>query len=327
MYFDPKVKEKNEDFFDYADVRAELEKALNDKLVPMIVLYGLRRTGKTSLVRVVLNSLKKKYAWIDGRQIETRNDFRDKIYEEAERLKHFKIKALTIKGFGISISQWSEGLVYLNKKRAVLVIDEAQLLKKFGLDNQVAAIYDNYSGIKTILLGSEIGMLKNFLGQNNAKAPLYGRAVLEIHTHRLAKESARRFLAQGAAQIKKKISEKEIDEAIAELDGIIGWLTKYGWNRTQMEQREHKRALCKTIDEGKYVTKEEFKSFAARAEGKYTKILHILKGGAGWEQLKKRTGISDKQLYLMLKRMISYGFVEKREKYYIIADPLLEAAA
>jgi AAA+ ATPase superfamily predicted ATPase len=55
MYFSPQVKEKKEDFFNYELMQEELKKAIADRLVPLIAIYGLRRTGKTSLIRVVLN--------------------------------------------------------------------------------------------------------------------------------------------------------------------------------------------------------------------------------------------------------------------------------
>lgn len=51
--------------------------------------------------------------------------------------------------------------------------------------------------------------------------------------------------------------------AVEKLDGIIGWLTKYGWYRLRFPEKE---ALRKTIEEGKYIAKEEFLRFVVRAE-------------------------------------------------------------
>lgn len=323
MYFNPQVKEKKEDFYNYQILQEELKKAVLDKLIPLIAVYGLRRTGKTSLIHVVLNSLKKKYVWLDGRDIESREDFQVKIANEVRKMKRFSIKTISIKGLQVDIGLFKEGLNYLNQRKTILVIDEAQLLKRAHLDKIVAYIYDNYPDIKIILSGSEIGMLMAFLGKEDAQAPLFGRAVFDIHTHRLEKENSLGFLSIGAKQAKLNFKENEIMETIANLDGIIGWLTKYGWYRLNFS---HKEALRKTIQDGKYIAKEEFGRFSIRSEKKYNSILRTLKGGAGWEEIKKKTRISDKQLSSMLKRMTSYGFIEKHDRIYTIADPLLEAA-
>lgn len=323
MYFSPKVKEKREDFFNYEIMQEELKKAIEDRLVPLIAIYGLRRTGKTSLIRVVLNSLKKRYLWIDGRDVQSREELKTKLAEEAQKLRRFSLKKISVKGIEFSLGAPKEGLDYLNKHKVILVFDEAQLLKNIHLDSTLAYIYDNFPNIKIILSGSEVGMLANFLGKENVNAPLFGRAVYELHTHRLDKEKASLFLQLGAKQLKISIKDKEISDAILNLDGIIGWLTKYGWFRRDYP---HKEALRKTLAEGKYIARDEFLKFSLRAGKKYVSIIGAIKGGAYWEEIKKKTRISDKQLAAMLKRLINYGFVEKHDKLYRIADPLLEAA-
>ncbi|MCX5750475.1 MAG: ATP-binding protein [Candidatus Saganbacteria bacterium] len=323
MYFSPQVKQNKGDFFNYEVLQEELKNALQDKVTPLIVVYGLRRTGKTSLIRVVLHSLKRKYVWIDGRDIQSRADFENKLEEEVKKLSPFSIRKVSVKGLEVSFAFIKEGLDFLNKHKITLVIDEVQLLKKIHLDNTLAYIYDNYPNIKIVLSGSEVGMLMHFLGKDNAKAPLYGRAVFELQTHRLEKEGSSLFLHQGAKQAKVNLKEEEARDAINNLDGIIGWLTKYGWHRLRSS---HKEALHKTIEEGKYIVKDEFLKFAVRAEKQYTRIIKAIKKDGKWEKIKKATNISDKQLYTMLKRLIAYGFVEKKDHAYSIADPLLEAA-
>lgn len=323
MYFNPQVKEKKSDFFNFEVIQEELKKAIQDKLTPLIAVHGLRRTGKTSLIKVVLNSLDRKHVWIDSRDISSRNDFYNKLSDEIDKFKHFKIEKLTLKGVGLSLNFMKKGLDYLNKHKIILVIDEAQLLKRLHLDNSLAFIYDNFPNIKIIVSGSEAGMLKNFLGINNAKAPLYGRAVFELQTRRLDRESAFTFLKQGAKEAKMNFTDEEMLTAVKELGGIIGWLTKYGWYRLK---HIHKEALRRTIEEGKALAREEFVKFATRAEARYKKIMKTIKGGARWEEVKEQTQISDKQLYSMMNRLMNSGFVEKSEGIYTIADPLLETA-
>lgn len=322
MYFNPQVKEAKADFFNFEVLQKELKSALENKLVPLIAVYGLRRTGKTSLIKVVLNSSKRKHIWIDSRDISSREDFSSKLSDKINSFKKISIEKIAFKGVGLSLNFLKKGLDYLGRSKAVLVIDEAQLLKRLHLDNTLAFIYDNYPGVKMVLSGSEAGMLMNFLGKNSAKAPLYGRAVYEMQTCRLNKEDARVFLGKGLKQAKISFNEEEVIDAITRLGGIIGWLTKYGWYRIRIS---HKEALRKTIEEGKHISREEFMRFAARAKKKYIKIVKTIKGGARWEEIKQQALLSDKQLYFMLKRLINCGFVEKKDHLYTIADPLLEA--
>jgi hypothetical protein len=304
-------------------IQEELKKAIEDRTTPLIAVYGLRRTGKTSLIRVVLNSMSKKFIWIDSRDISSRDDFYRTLSNEIDKLKRFKIDKFTLKGVNLSLNFMKKGLDYLNKHNFVLVLDEAQMLKRLHLDNSVAFIYDNFPNIKIVISGSESGMLKTFLGKNNAKAPLYGRAVLELQTGRLNKESGFTYLKEGAKQAKINFTDEEILTALKELDGIIGWLTKYGWYRLKYPPKE---SLRRTVKEGSTLAKEEFIKFALKAEARYKKIMKSIKGGARWEEIKKQTQISDKQLYSMLIRLIDNGFIEKIEGVYVIADPLLEAA-
>lgn len=323
MYFNPQVKEKKEDFFNFEVLQEELKAALEDKSIPLIAIHGLRRTGKTSLVRVVLNSMKKKYVWIDSRTISSKDEFFLSLSDEVRKRRRFTIEKVSVKGIQLSLNFLRKDLDYLNKHKITLAIDEAQLLKRLKIDYVIASIFDNYPQIKMILSGSESGMLMNFLGKANAEAPLYGRAIFELQTQRLNKEDAYRFLTLGAKKAKLAIKDDEILEAIQNLDGIIGWLTKYGWYRLKSS---HKNALRKTVQEGKYIAKEEFLRFAVHAEGKYIKILKALREGAKWEEVKRQAFLSDKQLYTMLRRLIHFGFVEKQNGLYRIADPLLEAA-
>ena len=323
MYFNPQVKDNRKDFFNFEVIQEELKNAIQDKLTPLIAVYGLRRTGKTSLIKVVLHSMDRKYVWIDSRNISSREDFHNKLSDEIDKFKRFKIDKLTLKGVGLSLNFMKKGLDYMDKHKTILVIDEAQLLKRLHLDTSVAYIYDNFPNIKIIISGSESGMLKNFLGKNNAKAPLYGRAVFELQTRRLDKEIGFTFLKEGAKQAKMDFTDGETLTAIKELDGIIGWLTKYGWYRLKYPPKE---SLRRTVEEGKALAKEEFVKFSIKAETRYKKIMKSIKDGARWEEIKSQTQISDKQLYSMMNRLIDSGFVEKKEGLYIITDPLLETA-
>lgn len=57
---------------DIFDRENEIKLLKNSLDSPLIVIIGLRRTGKTSLVKSVLNSLKVTYLFLDMRKFENR---------------------------------------------------------------------------------------------------------------------------------------------------------------------------------------------------------------------------------------------------------------
>ncbi len=52
MYFSLEVKSRREDFYDMESELERLKKELKDSLTRMIVIKGIRRVGKSSLLRV-----------------------------------------------------------------------------------------------------------------------------------------------------------------------------------------------------------------------------------------------------------------------------------
>ncbi len=55
--------------------------------------------------------------------------------------------------------------------------------------------------------GSQVGVLRDFLGVDDPHGALYGRFLHEVRLRRLSRE-----------------------EAVERFDGIIGWLTYFGWS-------------------------------------------------------------------------------------------------
>jgi len=67
MLFDPKPK-KISDIFDRKEEIETLKRFLGSS-EPLILVYGLRRMGKTSLILSTLNSIKIDYLFLDIREI------------------------------------------------------------------------------------------------------------------------------------------------------------------------------------------------------------------------------------------------------------------
>jgi hypothetical protein len=351
MYFDISPKTKREDLFG-CDYQLDLiKKYLLDESTRLIVIKGLRRMGKTSLLNVALNELNVKSIKIDVREA----PFYDKreflvflikrISEKLEGLLDRIIK--NIKGIKLGYEKFSfevffskeENVNYffenvnsfLNKKREnlILAFDEAQLLKNIKFDYFLASIFDNYKNIKIVLTGSEVGVLDKLLGKSDYKSPLFGRAYLEIELKKLKEDDVRRFLELGFRQINKKIEFEEIREVVENLDGIIGWITYYGWFR--YNGFSHRKALERVKEEGKQLIKREVENFleGRKAKAKYLKLIKFLKlGYNSWSSLKKAFNkdglrISDSQLNMYIKELIDFGFVEKVDGKYFLTDPLL----
>jgi len=347
MYFDIKPKTNVEDLFGVNFLLSLLVNAIKDKKVRMIVIKGLRRTGKTSLLNVALKEAKIDYIKIDIREAPyyDRAEFFEFLIAKLEE-KYSKLKKL-LEGAEIKIFYKDVGaglklkdkktisfLEELNtrlkkrNKQLIIALDEAQLLRKIEFNQVLASIYDNYENIKLIITGSEIGILDGFIGKRDAKSPLFGRPYFEIEMKKLEKEKSAEFLERGFKQINKQLELKEAEEIIEELDGIIGWLTAYGWFRNQ--NINHRNALMKTIEEGKKLAKEELSRFLdnRKARASYIFLLKLLaKNEDSWgiiknEFVRRRKKISDRQLSLYIRELIDYGFIEKDEDKYKISDPL-----
>ncbi len=351
MYFEITPKTRKEDLFG-SDYYLELLKSyLQDQGVRLVVIKGLRRVGKTSLLNVGLQEAGLPFVCLDVRN----SPFYDKKEFMIFLLKRIQEKTGSlwdkimdkIAGVGRGYKSFSVELFFsqeanvssffgnfneqLKKKGAsfILAFDEVQLLKQIGFDYFLAGVFDNYTQIKVVLTGSEIGIMDQFLGKEAYEAPLFGRAYLELTVGKIREEAVAKFLEEGFKQINKKIEFEEIREVISTFDGIIGWATQYGWFRSK--KISHQKALQKVEEEGKIILRRELESFLTKkkSKGNYLRtVASVAKGKNTWISLKQsfaKAGIplSDSQLHLYLKELIEYGFVEKINEQYFLADPLL----
>jgi len=329
MYFETAPKTRKADLFDFDYEYRHLTEMLKSGDARCIVIYGLRRTGKTSLMHVVVNENNFKYVWIDGRSFDSRTEFFAELIKELKSRKLLPLESFELKGLKLGLEQSLHEMLK-NAKGLIIIVDEAQYLSPLKLDRFFAYVYDNFD-IKVVFSGSEIGVLNRFIGKENPKAPLFGRAIAEIKTRRLSKNESMEFLLNGGKQAGLGIDEQEADKVINALDGTIGWLTLYGWYR---KNHAWSAALKKSIEKGKAMAKEEFDNFllTRKARKKYSMIMKILGGRElSWSELKsllsKELGylISDKQLSMYLAHLEDYCFIEKVAEKYKIADPLTDA--
>lgn len=352
MYFDINPKTERKDLFGGEYALNNLNEYLLDNSTRLIIIKGLRRTGKTSLLNVALNELKANSVKIDVRKgpyFERKEFFPFLIEQIKQKIEpSFWEKVLSkISGVGISYKDLTLDFFFskeenahlffqnlnqqLKKKNKILVLafDEIQLLKAIKFDYFIASAFDNYNQLKFLLTGSEIGMLDRFMGKKDYDSPLYGRAYMEVELNRLKEEETKRYLEEGFKQIEKHISFEEIKEVVSQLDGIIGWTTYYGWLR--YKGLSHEKSLERVKEEGKVLVQRELDLFlnTRQAKSKYIKLLKfIAKGENEWDLikyafLKEKIKVADSQLGLYLKELSDYGFIEKQAERYLISDPMM----
>jgi len=262
MLFDLRPKESRSDLYDREDVLEGLERSLS-RGDPLILVLGLRRYGKTSVLKVFLNECKCPFVYLDCRDIflveyprieDVASIFSRSIRRLLDRYRGLSSK---IKSFVRDIEELSTPVVSLRFRekvtrfsyslfelidcldewacsrglRAILAFDEAQYLGKvIGVDFRkfFARIYDNNRNITVVLTGSEIGLLQEFLRVEDSSSPLYGRYVKEIVLKPFTYEQSVDFLEKGFSEMKISIPHTIVREIVARVDGVVGWLTYYG---------------------------------------------------------------------------------------------------
>ena len=288
MLFSVVPKEKRKDLFNYTQEYNHLIKNIKDKKTPITVITGLRRTGKTSLMKVAYNQTRTKKIYLDARELgKNMNEVSRNILIELTKDDYLsrilgRISAVEISHFPVSLKIE----LTKNEKRLLdvlsqageitIFIDEVQKLKSIGFDNFISYVYDNLPNVKFILSGSEIGLLDKFLGRESSKTALYGRAIDIIHLHPLTEEKSVEFLERGFKEIGRKFEKEKLKEVVYRLDGIIGWLTMFGWFVSKKNTVD--RATNNVLIEGGKLVKKEFETFLSnryQAKTRYTIVINI----------------------------------------------------
>ncbi|WP_289058609.1 ATP-binding protein [Mesotoga prima] len=301
MLLDPKPKSKEADLFSRGEELKELLSSLRDN--PITLITGIRRVGKSSLMRVAIAETEQDSIMIDVRRIYSdssgsmgRADLSYAIQGELEKkLKKERIKALLSKVKGVSFMgnsvtfDWnditlSSLLEKLNDhpKPFIIAFDEAQYFRYYGgkggksIQNLIAWAFDNLQNIRFLLTGSEVGLIHDFIGTDDYESPLHGRYMYEIVLKPFSKDISIEFLKAAFAESDMQIPVEEITAAQNLLDGIVGHLVQYGLNRLR---RSHDEALSETFRTAKMLFISELKELEKRSP-RYRKVLEFIASGA-----------------------------------------------
>ncbi len=341
MYFDPEPKTRREDLFNMETELRELSDGI--KHGKLVIVTGLRRYGKTSLILTYLNEEKLDNIFLDCRLLPSgmisMGSFIDLL--EAELTRKSWARRVLSRVEGISISEI--GIRFKERdlnslisvlhalEGKVLVIDEAQELRrsKHRFDSIIAYAYDHLD-LKIILSGSQVGLLYRFLRVDDPEAPLYGRPFKEVRMRKLSDEEAMDFLREGFKQVGMRVEDLLLEEARRRFDGIIGWLTYFGFsmiNDKEPIESIERRASKLAISELEHALR-----IYGVAESRYKEALKVIAtlGHAKWTQVKRgieaRIGkIPSNTLSSILRNLADSGFLEKTEEGYKIADPVLRS--
>lgn len=334
MYFEIEPKSKIEDFYGYSYEYNELNRALERK-ERIIVLRGVRRVGKTSLMNIFFNNHKENSLWIDGRMI--KNPIKEipvllneRIVNKQSIIGQIEGIGVSAFGVGVNVNVKKSDFYYIDnftkyKKHFYIFIDEAQRSNSKELADFISYVYDKVKNITFILSGSEIGLLEDVVGTYDAEHSLYGRQIFYIDMKRLDRSGSEDFLKKGFEQLNVKINSEDLISVVNELDGLIGWLTLYGYNKLIVKKKD---PLTETVNLATKIAEVELKNFLMTRKNKklYSYILRYI-DGKSWTEIdrilnSKYGKVNSNSLSSVLSVLQDYSFIHKKDDKYYLSDPL-----
>ena len=362
MLFDLRPKEDKKELFGREQELKKLLAALTSDC-PLILLLGIRRVGKTSLLKVALKECGQPHIYLDLRTLAEEGYSKVVLYRLlSEELSHLrpatKLRELlrTIRGigvYGVKVElDWGRGGAALSslfkalnewakekKKYLIMALDEAQLLRcltggkgRIDFKSLLAYSYDNLSNLKFILTGSEVGLLMDFIGADDPKSPLYGRYREEVILERFDRRTSIEFLKAGFKERGLKVGADVLRKVVEKLDGIVGWLTYYGYEA--VKRRSLDDGLVEEVfTEAKKIAEKEVEKVVQRSRH-YRFVLKALGlGDKRWTEVKRTVEawhgrpISNTHLTRLLEGLAKLGMVEKLNGSYHITDPIIRGVA
>lgn len=327
-----------------------LKECMNERLV---LILGLRRIGKSSLILATLNSIAIHSVYVDVRKVYdevSKKVTADKLFEElhssvAKLSKKEKLKEVFSK---LEISVESPLRIKLSPDnfrreavkvfdalnemgKTVVTFDEAQYLRfsTVGLRSLLAYIYDHLTNITVVLTGSEIGLLNDFAGLEDPGSELYGRYYRAIEVKPFNRKTSEEFLELGFKELGVEVDRRMIEKAAEELGGIAGWLVYFG----KLYQEKQGDVLNEVKEIGSKLVKKELDELSARSPY-YIYIMKAIAvaGSARWKNVvdyvttqtgKKQTNAT---ISRDLNNLLKMGFIEKGNSKYGISDPIVRYA-
>ena len=307
-----------------------------------VALMGLRMAGKTSVAQVVQSELQKQFdsAYVDlrgSRGVRTAaeriiNAIPRNLLQRAGKFVQNHVQEVTTEGIGIKLRKSEDATdvleslfeVLSKNKKLLLVLDEMQDVGG-GTNhflNMLSRVRNTSNRVNFVFTGSEMNLMKVIL--NPAKTPLAGRTPVRVDIIQWERKVAENFLQEGLKYCNTSFSEKQIEEVIASLGTLPGWLNNYGLRR--ISGRSHEKSLLEAKEESKSLASKEFQHLLSqRGEHAVQIVRTIALYGARWKDLSSLappSGLND-----LLKRLKDSFIMTDENGRYSINDPVYNDAA
>ena len=285
-------------FIDRKREMSTLEKEYNREN-SFVVLYGRRRTGKTTLIKEFIKDKNTFYFFADKQNESLQiNRFKNQLAE------HFKDEFLK----KIEINDWDTIFDYfINKigdEKFVLVIDEFQYLclMNKGFSSIFQRIYDEKivsKNIMVILCGSLISMMYSEVLSYDS--PLYGRRTAQIKLQPISFEYYKEFFDNK--------SKRELIEFYSITGGIPKYILEFDRNKSPLWNIENNVFNKDNFlySEPKFLLQEEINDLS-----RYFSILNsIALGNTKLSSICSHLGLNSSSMTSYITKLIDLDILEK----------------
>lgn len=285
-------------FIDRKREMSTLEKEYNREN-SFVVLYGRRRTGKTTLIKEFIKDKNSFYFFADKQNESLQiNRFKNQLAE------HFKDEFLK----KIEINDWDTIFDYFISKigdeKFVLVIDEFQYLclMNKGFSSIFQRIYDEKiadKNIMVILCGSLISMMYSEVLSYDS--PLYGRRTAQIKLQPISFEYYKEFFDNK--------SKRELIEFYSITGGIPKYILEFDRNKNPLWNIENNIFNKDNFlySEPKFLLQEEINDLS-----RYFSILNsIALGNTKLSSICSHLGLNSSSMTSYITKLIDLDILEK----------------
>jgi len=316
-----------------------------DQIGLLVKLKHLTREVPSKMVMALSETLGR----IRGAKVKTKSpvgslelqiEFERAVYENRRRAE-VEDKLLE------AVLRLPEALSEESGRRFTVLIDEFQFIKDLkiwrkGIFHTMRSIYQHQRKTMYVISGSAVGMVTDIL--NSKENPFY-MAFMPIEVKPFHLNAARSYLAEGFGDEKLSVNDEALDLLVQGVDGVPAWLSYVG-QKCVFKARERQvkfvnGELASDVIEKMYddsLLKSEIERDLSKLQiaVKSRRILGVLEVMAKHDasspsriarllsELEGKPIPESKILQLYLKRLIEYGYVQKKSRgKYIIIDPIL----
>ncbi len=317
------------------------------------VVSGLRRTGKTTLVRSIAESLDLIPIYVNMWEAPIENLSLDVYFEmlknavasvtERRGIRRVLNMIEKISFLGVTVEMKRKARISMTealktlcrRNRVVLILDEVQELLKYPeAFRYLAALHDILAPRMSVVFLGSIASLKRVL-ERHESFPLYGRIGEEIVLKPFDERTSIKMLEAGFDECGVSVSREIIEDAALRLGGFPGWLTHFGRTYVLMRLRGEDTTLDHVIGKMEEEAAAMIYGEVARAlygRRRISSYLRILRYAAEMGEISvseaaRIIGKVPSTAITYLKYLLERGLMKKVDDRYKIADPVIRRVA